>query len=71
MFIAFLYFEWRTVFKCLQRCRDKCSGRSSNRQIGFIEESNDEPKMLSENSMHDRSDDNLDENINNNLNQLV
>lgn len=29
MFIAFLYFEWRLVYKCFKRCREKVCGRES------------------------------------------
>jgi len=35
MFIAFLYFEWRTVYKCLKRCQEKGSTKGS--QIGIVE----------------------------------
>lgn len=41
MFIALLYFEWRTIFKCFLRCKDKMCGRGSQRQIGFVSDSKD------------------------------
>jgi len=38
MFIALMYFEWRTIFKCINRCKDRLCGKSSQRQIGFVDE---------------------------------
>jgi len=31
MFLALMYFEWRTIFKCIGRCKDKICGKSSQR----------------------------------------
>ena len=38
MFIAFLYFEWRCVLGCMQRCKQRCSGGSQQRVIGQLDD---------------------------------
>ena len=42
MFIAFLYFEWRSLFMCCKRCQEKiCGQRTSTQPIYVVEESQD------------------------------
>ena len=31
MFIALMYFEWRTIFRCINRCKENMCGKSSQR----------------------------------------
>ena len=77
MFIAFLYFEWRAVFSCVRKCKEKICGRTAQRQIGFVDgdDPNVESDKLSEgdSAEHDgegSQDEGLDEQINQNLEKL-
>lgn len=67
MFIALMYFEWRSIFKCINRCKDRMCGKSSQRQIGFVEEPHkvDSDKEHSEGSEQEGSqEEGLDDSIN-------
>jgi hypothetical protein len=72
MLIALLYFEWRTIFKCMQRCQEKSCGKGQPRQIGFIDDRADgvAVRQNSEGSVNESEGDGLDEQINYNLDRL-
>lgn len=40
MLISFLYFEWRCVFHCINRCRERCNGKGKKGSAPY-DESND------------------------------
>ncbi len=72
MLIAFLYFEWRTLFKCIQRCQEKGCGKSQARQIGFVDDRSDGAvRQNSEENQNESQQDVLDEQINYNLDRLT
>ena len=73
MAIAYLYFEWRTVYECIKRCHQRGCRRSQARQIGFLEDANEHQKYdEGEGSLNnDSGEDGIDERLNNNIERLV
>jgi len=70
MLIALLYFEWRTLFRCFGRCKDKICGKSASRTVGVFDDPNNDANKLSE-SENDGSVDELDMHFNYNLERLA
>ena len=71
MLFAFLYFEWRTLLRCMKSCQEKGCGKKQS-QIGFIHEGEFEAgkNKFSEGSQHDSGNDELDDQVINGLDRL-
>lgn len=37
MSLAFLYFEWKAIYSCMRKFRDKVCGRTAQGKIGFVD----------------------------------
>ena len=72
MFIAFLYFEWRLLFWCIGRCQEKCCGKKSSSQIGFVNNQEYGHGLQNEeNSINDSAEEQLEDQIISNINRIV
>ena len=73
MLISFLYFEWRCVFQCIKRCRERCTGKKQSSTSPF-DDANDQKgdngtgQIIPSNDMDLDIDDNI---MLNNLDRLV
>ena len=71
MVISLLYFEWRTIFKCILKCKARLCQRGNRSQIGLAEDAAHQAKLNSEQNVREGEDESLEDNLSYNIGRIT